>query len=392
MKKLFYLSMITTLLLSACNLSKQYLKNGQYDMAVKTAVRKLQRNKSKTKQLEVLKQAYPKAVEKDMDQIKYLNEEGQANRWDKIFHIYKNMKDRQSIVEKLYPLYLNGKLLKFQHINLDKKIQEAKTKAATYYFVNGKLLMAKNNKFAYRQAYEDFLKVKAYSNAYKEIDKLIKTCYIKGLSHILLIAVNSSPENLPNDFMINLIDFPLNKLDSKWIIYHKKKYKNYIYDVYINIVVTNVVVSPNQQSVRNYTETKKITDGWEYKLDKNGKKITDSNGVAIKVEKYKTISCYIKEYRQYKTAYIDGVINYTDGQSRETILSIPIKAEHNFENYYIKAKGDLNALSKETKSMLGNAPVDYPDDIDMIYAANSTLKQAIYNALMDKRAFIIQKY
>jgi len=130
----------------------------------------------------------------------------------------------------------------------------------------------------------------------------------------------------------------------------------------------------------------------EYKLDANGNKVTDSLGNAVKVTKYKTISCKVYETRQFKQAHIDGSINYVDGQSRQIILSVPIAADHSFEHYYSKAEGNFDALSNETRAKLKAKPAPYPYDIDMIYNANATLKNVIYAALMDKKTFITNRY
>lgn len=393
MKKLLYFSLLIIFISSiGCNASLQYLKKGQYDLAVKTATKKLQRNKNKKKQLTVLEEAYPKALKIGNDRINYLNTEGKPDRWDEIFHTYQNMKERQIMVENLYPLYLDGREIRFDHIDYDKKVIEAKTKAADYYYVHAKSLMKENNKFAYRQAYDEFLKAKDYNDVYKDLYDLLDLAYNNGLSHVILIAVNSTIFKLPNNFMINIINFPVNDLNSNWIKYYTTDKRNGNYDLYINIALTNISVSPNNRSSREYSETKKIKDGWEYKLDKNGNKITDSLGNPIKVMKYKTISCEVFETRQFKQAHIDGSINYVDGKSRQIILSVPIAADHNFENYYSTAQGDIDALSNETKSKLNSKPSSYPNDIDMIYNANSTLKDVIYGALMDKKTFIIQRY
>lgn len=393
MKKLFYFSLLIIFISSTgCNVSLQYLKRGQYDLAIKSATKKLQRNKNNKKNLMVLDEAYPKALQIENDRINYLHTDGQPDRWDEIFHIYQNMKDRQISVERLYPMYLDGREIRFDHIDYDRKVVEAKNKAADYYYMHAKSLMNDNNKFANRQAYDELLKAKDYNDVYKDLYDLLDLAYNNGLSHVILIAVNSTIFKLPNDFMINIINFPVNDLSSNWIKYYTTDKRNGNYDLYVNITLTNISVSPNNRSSREYSETKKIQDGWEYQLDKNGNKVTDSLGNPIKIMKYKTISCKVYETRQFKQAHIDGSINYVDGQSRQIILSVPIGADHNFENYYSTAQGDLDALSNETKSKLNSKPVSFPNDIDMIYNANSTIKDVIYNVLIDKKSFIIQRY
>jgi len=393
MKNLLYFSLLilffTTL---SCNVSLNYLKNGQYDMAVKEASKKLQRNKNKKKQLMVLEQAYPKALQNENERIKYLQLEGKPDRWEEIFHIYQNMKNRQIIVERLYPLFLDSREIRFAHVDYDHEILQAKNKAADYFYVHAKKLMSENDKFAYRQAYGELMKAKDFNDAYKDLYDLLDESYNKGLSHVILIAVNSSRFTLPNDFLINLINFQTRDFDSQWIKYYTTDKRNGNYDVFANITVTSVNVSPNNRSTRNYSETKKVKDGWEYKLDANGNKVKDSLGNPIKVTKYKTISCNIYETRQFKQAHIEGAINYVDNITRQIIASVPIAADNTFEHYYSTAKGNFDALSNETKAKLKQKAARYPLDINMIIEANQTLKDVIFRALIDHKAMLIQRY
>ena len=78
MKKSIYLSLIllSVVVFTGCNAAKNYLKQGNYNAATYAAAEKLQKKNTKEKMIEVLKQAYPKAVTVDNDRINYLNQEG----------------------------------------------------------------------------------------------------------------------------------------------------------------------------------------------------------------------------------------------------------------------------------------------------------------------------
>ena len=394
-KKIYFLPLLlilaNTLLIISCNPARHYLKNGEYDLAVKTAVRKLSKNKNIEKYLKVLKEAYPKAVEKDSLLLANLVNEGSPDRWDRIVSIYQNMIERQKKVEALYPLTYNGKDLRFPHRNWTGNLNMAKAKAAEYHYAHGKMLMAKKDKFAYRQAFDDFQKVTTYSNNY-DVSDLMDSCYELGQSYVILVVVNSSRTSVPPGYLANLINFPTDELNSFWIKYFTQDDHKHKYDVSINITLTNIAVSPNQINTKETTESKKVKDGWEYKLDENGNKVLDSAGNPIKIPKYTTISCKVYEHRQFKQAHIDGAINYIDTHNNTIVLSIPIAADHNFEHSFYTYKGDYNALSNATKERLREREVRFPDNAEMLDAANETLKEIIYRALMDNKDFVEQNF
>jgi len=391
-KNVYYLILFFYFFASGCISSKQYLERGQYDMAVRESVRKLQKNNSKKKEILVLEQAFPKANEVDNDRIAYLHTEGRPDRWEEIFNIYSVMSDRQKLVETVIPLVVDGRIVKFQRVDYNMKIVEAKNKAADYFYHHAKSLMEDNNKFAYRQAYDEFAKAKTYADIYSDINEQMTNCYNKGLAHVILIAVNSTPFKLPNDFMISLIDFPMENFNSFWIKYYSRNSRNNSYDLFVNVTLTIIDVSPNGSTKNEHTETKKIKDGWEYKVDDKGNIMKDSVGNPIKIDKYKTISCIVIETRQFKEAVVQGAINYVDPSSNQIIKSVPVIAKHSFEHYYTNANGDLDALTNETRAKLKSQPVPYPLDIDMIFAAKETLRQVILQALMDYRGFVQSKY
>ncbi len=390
MKKNFYFFalILSLFMLSSCYGAKYSLKHGDYNAAVYKAARVLIRHHNRKKLILTLEQAYPLAVQRDQNQIDFLNAQGDTARWDAIFHIYQNMNERQLEVERAYPLVVDGRKIEFEHVNYNTMINDAKKKAADYYYHHAKTLMDLDQKFAYRDAFDEFLKAQNYSNDYPDADNLMDICYEKGLTHLLLIAVNSTPFKLDDDFMVNLIDFPRNELNGFWYQYHTTDDRNGNYDVYINIALTVIDVTPNSKSVKNHTETKKIEDGWEYKVDANGHIVTDTAGNKIKVTKYKTISCTVTETRQYKVAHLQGSINYVDGATRMIKKSVPVSVDHTFEHYYSTAKGDMRALSNDTKNKLKKRPAVYPSDIDMIYAANATMRDVLFDALRDNKGFV----
>ncbi len=377
---------------SACKSSENLVNKGQYDEAVQLAVKKLQRNRNNEKQAMVLARAYPKAVEKDLERIKFLKQEGQPGNWDEIYALYLRLKKRQELVETVTPLTVNGRTIDFPHQDYDAALIEAKNRAAQYHYALGKKLMRENNKFAYRRAYKEFQKAKFYNPSYLDIDRLMAECLDKGTTYVLIVPVNKTIYRLPDDYLYNLVNFPLDKLNSQWIIYHNQDVRNGNYDMFIYVVLKGANISADKEIQREYTETKKVQTGYFIKRDANGNVVVDSNGNPVKVPKYSTITCKVREFRQLKVANIVGEIEYYDAHSKQVVNVLPIAAEHRFENIYGMANGNLKACSDRTNEIINNRPLPYPNNLDMILAAGETLKNVIWQAIYEHRGYLNQRY
>lgn len=392
MKKFYLLISILLLIFVSCKNTEKILRKGNYDEAVKIAVKKLQRNPNNKKEANILKIAYPKAVQKDLERIKFLQQEGQPSNWDEIYNIYLKLKNRQELVETVTPLHINGQVIKFNHVDYNRSIIEAKNRAAEYHYALGKKLMKQSNRYAYRQAYEEFRKAKFYNPAYLDIDNLMAECLDKGTTYILLNPVNRTIYRLPEDYLNSLVNFPLDKLNSQWIIYQNRDSRNGDYDIIIYIVLKAANITADKEVEKNYSETKKIKTGYYIQRDELGNIVLDSNGNPIKIPKYSTVSCQVREFQQIKIATIIGELQYYDVITKQVIKTVPISAEHRFFNAYAIASGNMKACSDRTKELLENRPVPFPRNLDMILAAGETLKDVIWQALYNNRFFLTRKY
>jgi len=390
MKK-YAILLLSLLFLFSCSTSKHYLKKGQYDLATKHAVKKLSKNSKNKNEILILEEAYPKANLQNQERINYLQSEGKPDRWDEIYKVYVLMKDRQTIVERVTPLTVDGRTVKFEHVDYDQLIRDSKTKAAAYYYAHGVKLMSENYKVSYRQAYDEFNRAKEYTNIYANIDSLLPICREKGTIHALLIAVNNTSIKLPEQFLINILDQNTSYINSFWVVYHTKN-DGTAFDYNVNIKLNNIQVSPDNIAERTYTETATIKDGWENKLDDKGNVMKDSLGNDIKVEKYTTISCNVIETHQTKDATATGEVEYLELESKEVLLLRDFKADQHFENYFAIASGNPAALTSESKVKVLQKAIPYPKDFEMIDGLNSTLKGVITSLLKDNAENLLMNY
>lgn len=370
------------LVIAGCTSSKKYLENGNFDMATKKAIAKLRKKPENAKELWVLTQAYKQANRQNLDRIDFLRKTGQPDIWEEIFENYNALKVRQDLIKSLPQQILTA--VGYQYKDYDTDLIEAEKKACDYYYAHGKKLLANNDKQSARQAYDEFLKVKKHYSDYKDVNELLKQAEEAGTSYVIFYMQNNSNAILPNDFEYEFMKISLSDVDSKWVRYDTKEQEglNYDYAIVLNLKVIDV--SPERLKENNWTEYKDIQDGWTYKLDKNGNVMKDTLGNDIKEPKYIRIICHLKEVAQNKEAILSGKIDFYNNLSKQLISSEPVTANSVFNNAYLMANGDMRALTNETQKRLGNGPLPFPTDFDMIFMANEFLQKAVKETIRNK--------
>ena len=187
-------------------------------------------------------------------------------------------------------------------------------------------------------------------------------------------------------FTQSLYPKDLTPLNSRWKHYTIDKSLYNHYDIVLNL--RGILLSPELLKETQYTESKKIRDGWEYVLDNNGNVMKDSLGNDVKKPKYINISCVVIETIQRREITIKSELNYFEKGSNDNIRSIPVNATFFIENVFAIANGDFRALKPETKKLLEHKPILMPSDIDMIYEAGNVIRDAVKKEMINNRGVI----
>lgn len=388
MKKLFYF-VFAVLIMAGCATSKKQLQKGNYDAAIQKAVKKLMRNSNSPNDVETLDRAYTLANEDDLNQIKYLKMEGKPENWEGIVQHYQRLKNRYNTVRPVLPLNLNGKTIDYEHIDYDADIVDAKHKAAEFFFGHGQKLMSNNTKDAYRQAYVEFSKVKEYWGDYQNIDNLLAESHAKGMSEVIVYIDNQTQFRLSPQFEDDLLAVNPEELSSEWVEWDTRSMdKNKQYDYEVRIVLRSINVSPDDTKETDKIEKKKVEDGFEYVLDKNGNVMKDTLGNDIKITKYKNLTCTLVETAQHKNAHIEGIVEIYSTSPEKLLRKDPIAADSYFEHFSARAIGDKGALSPESLEKVKARPIPFPSDDEMIMRSSQALQVAIRGILQKNRNLI----
>jgi len=242
MKHISVLFIILLLFFSNCRTSSSYLKHGQFDSAVYKSVSKLRKKPTKTKEITVLREAFTKANQIDLDRINFLRTSGEPDIWDNIFSRYNALKNRQDQVKTLPSNILNA--IHFVPVNYDEEVISAKRKAADYFYAHALQLLEKNNKQSARLAYNDLLRVKQYYSEYKDVDAKLQEALLNGRNNILFKMQNQSNILIPQNFEQELLKISMDDLNTLWMNYHTHAIDQLNYDYTILLNLKEIAVSP----------------------------------------------------------------------------------------------------------------------------------------------------
>lgn len=375
------LAAMTLLLASACTSPEKLIEKGNFDQAVVLSAKKLTGKKKKEKYVKAAEEAFRRATSLDMRTVKALEAEGRAENWVEINRIYNKIKKRQDLIEPLLPLIdVDGYKADFLFVKVDGLLNESKEKAANFYYIEGKRLLAlaeRGDKEAARNAYNQFDRIGQYFNRYKDEASLMQRAHELGIVYVLFSIENNSYAILPRDFEKEIKRISVSDMESQWREVHLSPERNRDYDYKVVMNLKQIDVSPEQVREREYLDRKVIEDGWRYVLDQKGNVLKDSLGNDVKEPNKVEVVARVFETLQTKSAIVSGNLQFFDNQTGRIFHEEPITAENIFENYAATFHGDKRALSKESKNKIGNSPVPFPTNEALVLQAADSLKPVI---------------
>jgi len=385
MKKLL-LILLSIGFLNACNSVKQTKKAlhiGNYDQAINIALTKLRTNKEKKgKQpyVDMLVQAYGKAVDRDVNAISFLKKENQNTNLKQIYDTYNGLKNRQERIKPLLPLYhaAQNRNAVFIMDNYDDEIIATKEQLSASLYANAahqlKNAKAKNE---FRQVYKDLAYLEKISPNYKNSNQLKEEAHLKGTDFVKVTMKNEANVIIPKRLESDLLDFSTYGLNDLWTVYHSTAVNKVTYDYLMEVVLTRINISPEQIKERQLQREKLVKEGWEYLLDEDGKQVLDENGEKIKVDKMVKANCEYYEFTQFKTASVVGKVYYKNLSNKQLLDSYPLSSEYVFEHIYANHNGDKRALDNDLIRFLGLQAVQFPSNEQMVYDSGEDLKNKI---------------
>ncbi len=369
MRKIIYACITVLLVSSGCKVAEKEFRKGNYDEAINICVKKLIDNPDKAEYIVVLEEAFARANGEDLAMIDALNREGQPDRWEEIYYLYNDINIRQNKIKPLLPIYLGKEErdAEFNFVNTLDQMNNAKKNASAYWYAKASENLKTNDMYKARDAYWDLQKIQGFYGDYKDVDDLLVKAKIKGTNDVLFVIKNNSGATLSYDVSRAMQDISLENNYGQWYEIHTKMPESAL-EFTIELSLKQIEAFPEKVSTKMYTDSKQITDGYEFQYDDQGNIVKDSLGNPVKVPDYKTITAQVTETWQEKVATVGGEIRYID-KTGKTVKTVPLKSDGVFQNYYAAASGYYEALSQESKNKLGGKPMPFPGDNEMIIQA-----------------------
>ncbi len=351
------------------------------ERAVELAIKNLRKRKVKDKDVIVLEKAFAIINNNDYDRLQVLLSENDDNKWPKVNAISKTIYERQQELKPYLPLYIKSQHrdAKFKMYPVKDLMVKSKEKAAAQYYKNGLAELAKakkGNRQAARRAYSDFDHANRYFRNYKDTKKLMNQAHQLGTAYAVIGMTNETNALLPSRFKNAVLRMYPSDLNTFWTKFDLNP-KSRKYDYKVMIRLTNVQASPEEVRNNQFIEEKEIKDGTEYVYDEKGNVAKDSLGNDIVQDRYITVRADVFSSEQHKATTLTAFVDVISTATGQRLMSRQVTAESVFSNFSMRYEGDKRALTKETRRNLGNRPVRFPTNEQMLIQAADALSPKI---------------
>ncbi|SHH44899.1 hypothetical protein [Winogradskyella jejuensis] len=388
MKKITLLFVSVAFLVSCGSKKKveRALTSGNYNEAIAKSINKLSANKeAKRKQdyILLLKDAYDKANERDINAIAKFKANNNPEYYKRIYETYIALEQRQNAVNPLLPLRINGREVFFKMENYTNEIISARDNVSDHLYEKGIALLESDDKFQIRKAYNTLAYIEDINPNYEKTRDLMQEAHERGTAHVIVAIENRSNQVIPRRLEDALLDFDTYGLDQFWTSYHAVESTDVNYDYAMQLQLSRINISPEQVREREVLRQREIKDGWQYKLDGAGNVMKDSLGNDIKEDKIITVRARLFETQQYKQSEILASVVLTDLKANETVEQFNLDSGFVFEHFYATFRGDRRALNSDDRNLLRNRPVPFPSNEQMVFDSGEDLKIRLKDIIQD---------
>ena len=388
MKKLILYSIVlTTLLATSCASPKRAYKKGNMERAVNLAIKNLRKRKIRDKDVIVLEKAFAYINNKDYNRLQVLLSEKNDNKWPSVNALSKAIYNRQEELKPYLPLQIKSQHrdAKFKMYPVKELMVKSKEKAAAQYYKVGLADLAqaeKGDRRAARRAYSNFDHTNRYYRNYKDSKRLMNQAHQLGTAYAVIGLTNETQALLPSRFKNAVLRMYPSDLNTFWTKFDLNP-KSREYDYKVMIRLTNVAATPEEVHNNQFIEEKEIKDGTEYVYDQKGNVAKDSLGNDIVQDRYVMVRANVFSSEQRKATTLTAYVDVISTETGKRLMSRQVSAESIFSNFAMRYEGDKRALSKETRRNLGNRPVGFPSNEQMLIQAADALSPKIKDMICD---------
>jgi curved DNA-binding protein CbpA len=189
---------------------------------------------------------------------------------------------------------------------------------------------------------------------------------------------------LPPNYEEDLVAMDFQSKAPDWVVFFYDNAQFKTFDYIVRIYFAEIQITPETVKETHYDESKEIQEGYDYLKDPKGNVMKDSLGNDIKIPKNIIISAHITESQQNKASKVMGEVEIRDGFSNKLVDKVAVSGGAIFSNFFAAYTGNKAALRPETLAKIGNRPVNFPTDMQMVDKSKDEMKNSIYRAIYDR--------
>jgi len=388
MKKLTLLLLIVFLTTSCGGTKKteNAITSGNYDQAFDIAVQKLTKDKNKNvKQIPFLKEAYDKAVTRDLAEIRRLKSQNNPANLELIYKKYMSLDVRQDEIILLQPLNFEGKEVTFKTKDYSKNISTSKKNYSDQMY-NTTLPLMNNSKENARKAFKILEEIQVINPNYRsDLSSQIVNAKKRGSDYVYIVLHNNVKSQLQDSTSLSILNnfskIRTGDFSNKWVVVHDKKDNSISYNYQADIFLDKITAIPEKTNTQEVNQEKEVQTGWNYKVDSNGNRVKDKDGNDIKNPKMGKINAKVIIYQQIKSTVLDGKVTMKNLRTGANVGTTPLNGEAKLENVYGTYTGDPKAIDQKYHDALNKKRAAFPKDDAFNKFALQTFKQKIEQLL-----------
>ncbi len=377
MKTKFYTSskvlLAIIIVFSSCRSVNKLYKKGDYDQAVYTGVKKIEKNKLKEETKELLASAYARAVQEHENNINNLLATNNELKWENIVEEYKALQKLGDAIVKS-----DEALLYIKPKNYSSDVRMAIDKAVAVRKDRGVYFLSLHNKKDAQTAYYEFETALRLDAGNTEMLSYRQEAFDKAVTNIVITPIQSRSffgnydvRNLERCIISNLENRNNNlftKYYSDYSVRNNNTRIDYVMDMYYNGI----------------DEGRTNTDRTEKDVKKENVLIKE---IKIRpdsiVKEYGTVYAKYTEYKITQNIVGNIFLTVRDANSNRVLVNRSVEATYCYQNQYARFTGDERALTTEQKQLVdrsqSNQNNNRLDERTVVNSISGELGQQIYD-------------
>ena len=380
MKKIYPVLFFTVCIwLAACKSPSKLYNKGNYDEAVQTSIKKLQKDPGDPKLQSVARDAYHYAVTDHENQIRRYAETDNELKSESIYNEY-------AALQNLYNSIFRspGAFEAIHPTDYSSYLTEYGAKAADVHYNKGVKWMSYNDRQSYKSAYHEFQAAQRYKPGDPTIEQELKDAYEAALTRVVVIPANDY------GFTYSSYNYQLRNYDNDIFRFLQYNSGNEFVKFYSSAEAQRLNIIPDEYVETHFTQINLARTNDNYSTREVSK------DVVVKETVYKPDSV-IQQFSKVKatitttkrTIYSEGIMSITiRNRAGLNLLNEKVVGTNTWNTEFSTFTGDERALSDDDKQVLNKAKQDPPKEEDTM----KSIKDNVYGNFIARLRSFYSRY